>query len=374
MYENRKKILFIVNTDWFFVSHRLPIALAAIDNGYEVHLATKITTKAKFLTSQGLYLHDLPIARSSPNPFRLANAFFFMFVLINSIKPDIIHAITIKPVLLAGFISRFYPKINFVASISGLGYVFISKGNIAKLRLILVKLLYTFSFTKTNLKVIFQNQEDINMIKSFCKLKDSKVILIPGSGIDLQEYSFSNIPAGKPIVLFASRLLVSKGILEFIKASMLVDSSRFLVAGKIDQENPDSIDMQTIRDWEVSGFGEYCGFEINIQKLISKSTMVVLPSFYGEGLPKILIEAAACGRPVITTDHPGCRDAIIPNRSGILIPTKDTESLVVAINKLLNSKELCIKMGREAREYAEKKFNIKHVIEKHIEAYEKFFK
>ena len=368
-----KKILFIVNTDWFFLSHRLPIALAAQSEGYEVHLATKVTSKEKLISSHGIYLHDLPIARSSSNPLSIINSLVCILFLVNSIKPDIIHSITIKPVLLGGIVSRIFFKIKFVASISGLGYVFIANGIIANIRLKLVKLLYILALGKSNIRVIFQNKEDKSIVKTLCRLPESKTVLIRGSGVDLNKYHYSDIPNGKPIVLFASRLLISKGILQFVNAARLFDEARFLIAGDLDADNPDSINIETIRSWESSGFIEYCGFHADIQQLISKSSIVVLPSYYGEGLPKILIEAAACGRPIITTDHPGCRDALIPNHSGLLVPKKDINSLVSAINILINDKDKCSKMGKVGRQFAEKNFSIDNVIEKHLNLYLNFY-
>ena len=372
--KKNKKILFIVNTDWFFVSHRLPIALAAQSKGYEVHLASKVTNKGELIRSHGIYLHDLPIARSSSSPLSVINSILCIISLVFVVKPDIIHSITIKPVLLGGIVARIFLKTKFVASISGLGYVFISDGIIAKIRLKLVKLLYVIALGKSNIKVIFQNKEDMNTIKTLTKLPQSKAVLIRGSGVDLEKYHFSELPNGKPIVLFASRLLISKGILEFVNAAKFFEDARFLIAGDLDPDNPDSINHETIRAWESSGSIEYCGFQCDIQKIIEKSTIVVLPSYYGEGLPKILIEAAACGRPIITTDHPGCRDALIPNHSGLLVQKKDTNSLVSAISFLINNKEKCKNMGRAARNFAEKQFSIDKVIDKHLTIYSELHK
>ena len=371
----KKKILFIVNADWFFCSHRLNIGVEAIKNNYEVHLATKFTGCEEKLIPLGFKIHPITFDRGS-NLIKTAKSFFQIFFLIKKIKPDIVHAITLKPIIFGGFAAKFLTNLSFVASVSGLGYLFISSDLKALILKFFAKFFIRLAFSKENLKVIFQNQEDLKEISRMCNLNFKKTILIKGSGVDLNFFKPLRKEPNSKNILFASRLLKSKGLLEFIKSAKVMNSSdfTFLVAGMLDKENPDCISEKQINEWERNGIIKYCGYIKNMRDLISQSKVVVLPSYYGEGLPKILIEAAACGKPIITTDHQGCRDAIIPNKTGILIPPRDTKALTSALKKLLNSPDLCKKMGLAARNYAIENFDIKSVNEKHLRIYGDFIK
>lgn len=366
------KILFITNVDWFFISHRLNIGLKAISEGYEVHIATTFTNCESDLISQGFRTHKLDIDRCKTNIFNSLRTLVQIFFIIYEIKPDIIHSITIKPVLFGGIVSRFFRKTKFVASISGLGYVFISKSKLNKMIKFFVKILYVFSLSQKGVKVIFQNSNDERIITKCCNLKKKDKILIPGSGVDLRFFKPNKINNKSEIILFASRLLISKGILEFIKSAEELNylGCKFVIAGKLDIDNPDCISKKELDFYLKKGIVDYLGEIKNIRDLLLKTKIVVLPSFYGEGLPKILIEAAACGVPVITTDHPGCRDAIIPDRTGIIVPIKNTRSIIKGIQRLLQSPVIYENMSKEARLLALKKYDVKNVVKKHLEIYD----
>ena len=371
----KKKILFIANVDWFYCSHRLNIGLEAIKDDYEVHLAAKFTGFEEKLIPLGFNLHPLVIDRGS-NLIKTVKSFFQIYFLIQKIKPDIVHAITIKPIIFGGFLAKFFSSISFVASVSGLGYLFISSDLKALLIKFFAKLLFRFVFSKEKLKVIFQNQEDLNTLSKICKLNLKKTALIRGSGVDLDFFKPVQSKSDSNNILFASRLLKSKGVIEFIESAKRMKSKnlKFMIAGMLDKENPDCISIEQINNWERSGIIKYCGYIENMRDLICDSKIVVLPSYYGEGLPKILIEAAACGKPVVTTDHQGCRDALIPNKTGLLIPIKDSKALTSALIKLLSSPNLCEKMEIAARKFAVKNFDIKNVNAKHLSIYSELIK
>ena len=366
---SKKRILFFVNVDWFFLSHRLPIALEALENGYEVHVATTITDSANILKFKDIKVHPITIQRSGANIYNLLVNLVKIFLIIRRVKPDILHAITIKPILLSGLVRIFYKRLPFISSISGLGITFNSPGFFSRVRLLIINIFYRLSFSGENLVVIFQNNNDMQRIDKLCNLSNSSKILIPGSGVDLNLYKPENIIVKPPLLLFASRLLISKGILEFVAAAKHIKSARFVVVGMLDEDSPDCVEKHRLQEWIDKGIIEYWGHKTNMNEIINKSSVVVLPSYYGEGLPKILIEAAACGKPVITTDHPGCRDAIISNKTGILIPKKDPNSLIRSIKYILSSEDKCYRMGIASRELAEKKFDIRNVIKSHLEIY-----
>ena len=365
---NPPKLLYVVNVDWFFLSHRLPIALGARSAGYEVHVATGLTNRAHLFANYGLILHPIYLERGDTSLLGLFRTFINILIVCLRVRPKVIHLVTIKPVLLGGIIARLLGLKRIVASVSGLGYIFIAKGSKASIRRMIIGSLYKLSLFNDGIRVIFQNPDDRLSLCKLSSLPFSKTVLIPGSGVSLSLYSPSDLPPGIPVVLFAARLLSSKGIHEFVDAASQLNGARFVIAGQLDKENRDCIDPAQLNQWVENGWIEYWGYSDAMANVLTQASIVVLPS-YREGLPKVLIEAAACARPVITTDVPGCRDAIEPGVTGLLVPAQDSNALKVAIQYLLDNPELCISMGLAGRALAERKFDVKQVVQTHLDIY-----
>lgn len=369
-----KKLLFVAGIDWFFLSHRLPIALEAIKQGYEVHIATAISDKYDVMVKHGLIVHPLPLKRGSMNPLTELKTFFSICQIFCKIRPDIAHLVTIKPVLYGGIAARFTPVKSVVAAVPGLGFVFLAKGVKAQIRRWIVAALYFLALRQKKVKVIFQNQDDKKRILEITGFPENKTTLIRGSGVDLSLYSYTPLPEGIPIVILAARLLGDKGVREFVTAAKILKAkghnARFCLVGEPDLQNPSSITQPELDAWKAQGDVEVWGYRSDIPQIFADAYMVVLPS-YSEGLPKVLIEAAACGRAVVTTDVPGCRDAIEVDITGLLVPVKDVNALAGAIEKLLTHKELCKKMGNAGRNLAEKEFDVKSVVAVHMDIYNK---
>ena len=368
-----KKLLFIVNTDWFFLSHRLPIAKEALNQGYEVHIATTISDKLIVLRNNGLIVYPLNLHRSNVRIISLALEFKEMLSIIRKVKPDIVHLVTIKPVLLGGIAARLASIPAVVFAVSGLGFVFINRGIPAIFRRQVISFLYHLAFRHKNKRVIFQNTDDQSILSNLSKLSLSESVLIAGSGVDLSVYDIQPpYSKGLPVVLFAARLLEDKGIREFVQAAKLVNSSgncaRFIIAGEPDLLNPATIKQQEFDQWQKEGVVELLGYCEDMIEVLALSSIVVLPS-YREGFPKILIEAAACGRAVITTDVPGCRDAIEDGITGFMVPVRNSKALVEKICILLDNPLLCRKMGKAGRSRAEEVFDVNKVVDKHIKIY-----
>jgi len=372
-----KKILFVVNTPDFFLSHRLDIALAA-KRLFDVHIATCKGSKIKEIKNYGLKHHIISLNREAKNFFLELKCFFSIFKLIKKLNPDIIHLVTIRPCLYGGIISKFLKINSIVISISGLGSIF-TKNNLKfyfyrKIIFFLYKIIF---FQKKNLKIIFQNDDDKDIFLNNTNLSEDQTVMIRGVGVNLNIYKNLFFSMEDNIVVMISRLLKDKGVIEYLEAASQLrkkyNNIKFWLVGDLDLGNPMSLTNNEIDAWKKKNIVSFLGYSENIIKIINQSKIVVLPS-YREGMPKILLEAAACERAIITTNVPGCRDAIIPDKTGLLIQPRDVYSLVVAIEKLVFDNNLCRSMGKEGRKFAENKFSINDVISSHLNVYKLLLK
>ncbi|MCS3802724.1 glycosyltransferase involved in cell wall biosynthesis [Chromobacterium alkanivorans] len=372
----KKKLLLVVNADWFFLSHRLPIALEAQKQNYEIHVAVGLTDKLEVLEAYGFIVHPLDMQRGSTHVTGILHSVLQIYRVMKAVKPDLVHLVTIKPVLLGGLAARMAKVPAVVAAISGLGFVFLDVGIKAALRRLIVSRFYAIALGHKNLKVIFQNKDDQTRVCRMSGLGSNSIELIRGSGVDLEQYRVKELPSGTPIVILAARLLKDKGVQEFIEAARLLSRSEYapkhgvrcVLVGEPDPENPSSVTPEALELWREEGVIEVWGRRSDMADVLASATVVVLPS-YREGLPKVLIEAAACGRAIVTSDVPGCRDAIEPDVTGILVPARQVEPLAKAIKYLLDRPSLCAEMGGAGRRLAEQAFDVHSVVEEHMRIY-----
>lgn len=370
----KKILLFVVNDPGFFLSHRLPLAEAAQKEGFNVQIATMGGASAEKIERLGFVHHTISLSRSGRNPLNELVTFFSMWRLFRQLRPDLVHLVTIKPVLYGGIAARLAKVPGVISAISGLGFLFVKRVSL-RVRLLRygVLFLYRLSMRHPNQRVIFQNPTDMNALVIAAGVQKNKTSLIRGSGVNLQNYPVMPEPDGIPIIVMASRLLKDKGVHEFVEAARILQSqgikARFQLIGDLDPGNPESVTAESIRIWKEEGIVECLGFRSDIPELFSQAHIITLPSYYGEGLPKVLIEAAACGRAVITTDMPGCRDAIEPKKSGLLVPARNVEALVQAMEYLIKDIALRHQMGQAGRILAEREFGIEKVVTAHIAIY-----
>ena len=368
-------LMFVVNVDWFFASHRLPIALGAIEQGYEVHLACGDTGRLGELKRFGLIVHPLTIVRGKAGVGSSLKTLLELRALFKQIQPDIVHLVTIKPVLFGGLAARLLGIKSVVAAISGLGFVFVDSGIKARLRRRVVGLLYRMALGTKNLKVVFQNPDDRESLCSLAGILKNNTELIRGSGVELVNYPVTATPDGVPVVVLVARLLHDKGVMEFVEMAKQLKhkgyKARFCLVGDIDPDNPASLSPGDLASIAVDGDVELWGHRSDIPVVLCSATIVALPS-YREGLPKVLLEAAACGRVVVTTDVPGCRDAIESGVTGLLVPSKDATELAKAIALLLDNPARCAAMGLAGRRLAEREFDVAKVVERHLKIYAEF--
>ena len=374
-----KTLLLVVNVDWFFKSHRLPIAVEAIKQGYDVHLACLDTGLFAELTKLGITCHNVPFSRSGVNPLNEFKCMWVLGRLIKRLRPSLVHTVTIKPGLYTGLVSKFVKIPAIVFAISGLGLVFSSKSQQVKRRL--VELLYRAAFSHKNKKIIFQNPVDRETLLRVLKTPLDVAEMIKGSGVDLNEFDYVEPPTGAVKVVMAARLLKDKGVYDFVHAARLYSDSHakmevgfetkveFVLVGGPDLENPTSVTPAEFESWQQSNFITVLGSRSDVSEIFQNSHVVVLPSYYGEGLPKVLIEAAACGRAVITTNNPGCIEAVIPNETALIIEPKDSSALLGAICDLALNECKRKQMGIKGREFALNTFDVKAVVQRHLTIY-----
>lgn len=367
-----KTLLFVVNVDWFFLSHRLPIAEKALSEDFKVHIATGITDRREILCQNGLVVHCLALNRNGTgigNALRTAAQLWKIF---RNVRPDVVHLVTIKPVLLGGIVARVANVPAVVAAVSGLGFVFMARGLGASIRRGAVSLMYRLALSHKNIKVIFQNPDDLQSVSSMAHLDGEKAALIRGSGVDLVRFAHMPLSGGPPVVMFAARLLGDKGIREFVQAAKLLQTrrcrARFVLVGTPDPANPTSVSKAELDAWVGNGSVECWGHRPDMPTVLAQAHIVVLPS-YREGLPKVLLEAAAVGRAVVTTDVPGCRDAIEPGVTGVLVPVRNADDLAHAIAELLDDPVRCQRLGEAGRRLAERSFDVNEVVNAHLKIY-----
>ena len=369
--DHNQRLLIMVNVDWFFKSHRLPIALAAQKEGFEVHVACAITSVADELRSLGIQVHELNMSRSGTAILGELKLLGEIWRVLKHVSPDVIHTVTMKPVVYGMLLARLRRVPVRIAAMSGLGYLFIDKSLKVKILKFIVSLLLRFSLRNAK-AVIFQNSTDASIFKKMGFIQPSQAVLIHGSGVDLDNYAVTPEPKASFVVMFLARFLIDKGLNEFVEAARELKQNNenidMVLVGSVDPGNPNSVTEADIKAWENEGIISSWGYSKDVPAIIQKSNIMVLPS-YREGLPKSLVEAAASGRPVITTDVPGCRDAIVPDSTGLLVPVRNVNALKNAILTLRDRPDLRQLYSVNGRRLAESKFDINNVIAKHIELY-----
>jgi len=370
-----KILLFVVNSPSFFLSHRLPVAVEARKKGYEVHVATAGGEAASELLGYGLIHHEIPLTRSGRRPSSELRSLISLWRLMRTVKPTIVHLVTIKPVLYGGVAARAARVPAMVAAISGLGTLFVDGAVQAGWLRRLVQVFYRLALGHRNSAVIFQNADDRHVLESIGALRPEQPRLIRGSGVELEDYPFLPEPKeGPQVVTMAARLLADKGVREFVDAARIIAgrglAAEFRLIGNPDPGNPASITESQLDDWRHLPNLRLLGYRQDIAEQYAQSHVVTLPSYYGEGLPKSLVEAAACGRAVVTTDMPGCRDAIEPGKSGMLVPARDAAALADAIQYLVERPDTRRAMGEAGRRLAEQEFAIDKIVAQHLAIYE----
>jgi glycosyltransferase involved in cell wall biosynthesis len=368
-----RKILYLVTEDWYFWSHRLALAEAAKREGHTVYIVTNQGRYAASLAVKGFILLDLKIHRSVGSPVNELSTVLKLAKLYRHIKPDLVHHIALKPIVIgsmAAWLSRVPTVVN---AYTGLGYLFITNTyNSLVFKHLAVPFLTLIMRSKRYYSIV-QNPDDEAMLDNLGLTRPDRTLLIKGSGVDVDTFMPNSEPdSDSPIVLFASRLLKDKGIMEFIEAVKVLrqrnNPARCVLVGDRDEANPTSISEEDLQEWIDQGIIEWWGYREDMADVFSQVHIVCLPS-YREGLPKVLLEAAASGRPIVTTDVPGCREVVLDGVNGLLVPVRDHEKLADALQTLIGSPSLRVRMGSAGRARVVDNFSIHRVNQATLDLY-----
>ena len=367
------KLLYVVNIPRFFVSHRLPLALAARADGFDVQVAASDSDpeSAERIAATGLPFHPLPLSQHGLNPLGELRTIIALQRLYTRLKPDLLHHVSIKPVIYGGIAAKLSRRRAVIQAMSGLGYLHVSEERRARLLEKLSRPAFRLALSGAGTRMIFQNPDDRQVFVGRGLIPENRTTIIRGSGVDEREFApRPEDKASLPVVLFAGRLLWEKGVGEFVEvARRLRGRARFRVVGYEERTSPSNVPAAQLQAWHDAGIIEWRGRQDDMAQVFGDCNIVCLPSTYGEGVPKVLIEAAACGRACVSTDMPGCREIVRHGANGLLVPPKDIDALTDAVGRLIDDPELRQSYGIRGREIALQGFTLRQVVEETISLY-----
>jgi len=358
----RPKLLYVVTEDWAFLSNRLPMARAARDAGFDVHVATLVRANGDDIRAEGFTLHPIPLTRGGLSPLRLLSTIRSLRRIKREVSPDLLHHVGMQLCVLGGLssVGMVTPQIN---ALTGLGYAFTSTTLRARALRRMIAMALRVLLNQPHSTALVQNPDDRAALEAI-GIAPGRIRLIPGSGVDTDTLVPLPEPDGPITIGFAGRLLTSKGIRELVSAFRMVRARgpdlHLLIAGEPDAANRASVSVEDAQHWAQEPGITWLGHVEDIRTLWRRSHIAALPS-HREGLPKSLLEAAACGRPLISADAPGCREIAIQDRTGLLVPIGNDKALAEAIATLAASRELRLRYGAAARQLAENKMSSKSV-------------
>jgi glycosyltransferase involved in cell wall biosynthesis len=358
------KILLVANTDWYLYNFRLSLARFLRQQGWEVVLVSPAGSFVPELSAEGFRWIEWNVGRRTMSPPREAQAVAGLVRIYRAERPDLVHHFTIKPVLYGSIAARYARVPAVVNSVTGLGYVFLQEGWRGGFIRSLVLPFYRFAFSHPRLRVIFENEQDQATFIRLHLVKDTHSTVIRGVGVNADYFLPVAEPEHEiPLVVFPARMLLDKGLQNLVDAARLLKGKtcvRFALVGDVDPGNPSTVEELELRAWEQEGLVEWWGFQKDMRSVYQNCNIVTLPSL-GEGLPTVLIEAAACGRSIVATDVAGCRDVVTDGVNGLLVPPNQPEALAQAIETLALDPELRRRMGAASRQIALETFTDRQV-------------
>lgn len=374
------RLLFVENKVQYVLSHRLPLLEAAQDNGYEVCVATLIRGDGALLEEHGFTYCPVGLEGRSNNPLEEVRLIARLTKLYRDVQPDLIHHITLRCILYGSIAARIGGAPTVVNGVTGLGYLFSSdeiKVRMLKNAVLLVLYLMTRGMQPW---WIFQNPDDKALFGRWGIPETERTRVILGSGVDMEQFqidSHAHARNGRQpsTVVFPARMLWSKGAGVFAEAAQMLREkeipARMVLVGDSDPDNPESISPDQLHAWDERGIVEWWGYQDDMPAVFEEADIVCLPSMYREGVPKVLIEAASCSRPIVTTDMPGCREIVRDGWNGCLVPPGDSKAVAEALTSLIQNPSQRADMGRNGRRLVDEQFSIEHVVQSTLDLYDK---
>jgi glycosyltransferase involved in cell wall biosynthesis len=375
MLHRPRKVLFAVTEDWYFWSHRKSLADYLQQHDYSVTLATRFNRYKAQLNTAGIQCIPTAFERSLWRPWRDLHAIVQLCSAIRSHRPDVVHLVSLKPILLSGFALLVNRRTRFIAAFTGMGYLFSSTDRRAHFfRRFLVAILRLL-LRRSNVWIIVQNAEDHALLQELRLGEPDRTLLIPGVGVDTAVFSYSELVTSAPaLVVLPARLIRDKGIEEFVSAAREVKKvepeTRFVLVGANDPDNPAAIRSSVIDGWVREGVIEWWGHHADMASVYHQARIICLPS-YREGMPKVLLEAAACGRPLIASDVAGCRDICRNGLNGTLVAPREPQALALAITEMLKDTVTQISYGAAGRKLVEREYSIDNIGQQTLAYYER---
>ena len=367
-----RKIVYLVSEDWYFCSHRLPLGIATREAGAEVVVATRVNDHRAQIEAAGVRIAPIEMQRSGTKPFTDLTTIRQITELYNREQPDLVHHVALKPILYGGYAAKRAGVPAIVNAVAGMGFMFISNSLFARTARPLIVCAQRALMNRTNTRTILQNPDDVEMYTQRIGVSPDHLTIIPGVGVDINQFTVVPEPFAVPTAVCVSRMLRDKGIHELVAATRLLHAKgvelRVRLVGPTD-DNPASIPRATLAEWNREGVVEVVGPSEDIAGEYARAHIAVLPS-YREGLPKSLLEAAACGRPMVATDVPGCREVCIHGETGLRVPARTIEPLADALERLILDPALRQRLGENARHRAETIFAEKIINAQTLALYE----
>ncbi|MBI1206604.1 MAG: glycosyltransferase [Azospirillum sp.] len=364
------KLVFLITESWYFLSHRLAIAQASKDIGYDVVLVTNLAERDRPRLAD-FRVGPLRLRRSSLNPLRELMSLWRVIAVVWRERPRILHMVGLKPVLY-GSVAAAVLGVDAVCALAGLGYLFTSGTWRVRLVRFLVVLWLRLALKRRRSWVVLQNSDDASALLAHKIVPRSRIVLIRGSGVDIKHFQPLPEPPGTPVFALVARMLSDKGIRETVWAARILRwrgvAFRLLLVGEPDDQNLSSLTAHQLRAWSKESIVEWTGFQPDVRKVWAEAHVCLLPS-YREGLPKSLLEAAACGRPIVTTAVPGCQDVVTNGVEGLVVPPRNCHALADAMERLALAPELRRRMGRAARQRVETDFRLEITVAQTLSLY-----
>jgi glycosyltransferase involved in cell wall biosynthesis len=372
MSAGKQRVLFVVASDWYFYWHRLALAQRIAAAGYDVHVATPSGRFCAAIEAAGLHHHTIEIARQGLNPLRDIRTIKYLTDLYRESNPTLVHHVAIKPIIYGSIAAKITNVPVIINSMPGMGYIFLSKQPLARMLRPGIATAFRLLLNRANSRVILENHADMETWVAWGVMRRERIVVIRGSGIDIEVFKPAAEPPGPPLVVLPARLLFDKGVAEFVEAARLLRqngvSARFALLGEGDPGNPASVPLKQLDEWKKQGVVELLGWHDDMPQVLAQCHIVCLPS-YGEGLSRALLEAAACAKAIVTTDVPGCRDIVRHGVNGLLVPPRQAAPLAEALERLIRDGDLRRAMGSRGRERVIAEFSLETIAAETLNLY-----